>query len=45
VFLSSVGRSAEGPVGTAVTAETLQAAYGGRLAATHLDALSMAGGA
>jgi len=45
VFLINVRRIAEGPVATAFTTETLQAAYGGRLAATHLDQLSMARGA
>lgn len=45
VFLINVRRIAEGPVETAFTSETLQAAYGGRLAATHLDELSMVTGA
>ena len=45
VFLVNVRRIAEGPVATAFTTETLQATYGGRLAATHLDELSVAGGA
>ena len=44
VFLINVRRMAEGPVETAFTTENLQATYGGRLAATHLDELSMAGG-
>lgn len=45
VFLINVRQIAEGPVATAFTPETLQAAYGGRLAATHLDTLSIADGA
>ncbi|PWJ15900.1 metal ABC transporter ATP-binding protein [Jannaschia seohaensis] len=45
VFLINVRRIAEGPVATTFTAETLQATYGGRLAATHLDELAVAGGA
>lgn len=44
VFLINVRRIAEGPVDTAFTTETLQATYGGRLAATHLDELSVVGG-
>jgi manganese/zinc/iron transport system ATP- binding protein len=44
VFLINVRRIAEGPVGTAFTPQTLQAAYGGRLAATHLDELVLAEG-
>ena len=44
VFLINVRRIVEGPVAVAFTAETLQATYGGRLAATHLDGLSIAGG-
>ncbi|MEM9580675.1 MAG: manganese ABC transporter ATP-binding protein, partial [Pseudomonadota bacterium] len=44
VFLINVRRMAEGPVETAFTTENLQATYGGRLAATHLDELSMTGG-
>jgi manganese/zinc/iron transport system ATP- binding protein len=44
VFLINVRRIAEGPVATPSRTETLQAAYGGRLAATHLDELVMAGG-
>jgi len=39
VFLINVRRIAEGAVADAFTAENLHAAYGGRLAATHLDAL------
>lgn len=42
VFFINVRSIAEGPVETAFTADNLQAAYGGRLAATHLDQLSMA---
>mgnify|MGYP006275499573 CR=1 FL=1 len=45
VFLINVRRIAEGPVATTFTTAALQAAYGGRLAATHLDELSLAGGA
>lgn len=45
VFLINVRRIAEGPVDTAFTTENLQAAYGGRLAATHLDELAVASGA
>ena len=43
VFLINVRRIAEGPVETTFTTENLQATYGGRLAATHLDDLAMAG--
>ena len=43
VFLINVRRMAEGPVSTTFTTENLQATYGGRLAATHLDELSVAG--
>jgi manganese/zinc/iron transport system ATP- binding protein len=42
VFLINVRRIAEGPVATTFTAANLQAAYGGRLAATHLDTLDLA---
>ncbi len=42
VFMINVRRIAEGPVATAFNTETLQAAYGGRLAATHLDELAVA---
>lgn len=42
VFFINVRSIAEGPVERAFTADNLQAAYGGRLAATHLDELSMA---
>ncbi len=45
VFLINVRRIAEGPVATAFTTENLQATYGGRLAATHLDELSVLNGA
>ena len=41
VFLINVRRIAEGPVETTFTTENLQAAYGGRLAATHLDELAV----
>ncbi|MEM9843751.1 MAG: metal ABC transporter ATP-binding protein [Pseudomonadota bacterium] len=43
VFLINVRRIAEGPVDTVFTPATLQAAYGGRLAATQLDDLALAG--
>ena len=43
VFLINVRRMAEGPVDTAFTPDTLQATYGGRLAATHLSELSVTG--
>ncbi len=42
VFLVNVRRIAEGPVDTTFTAENLQATYGGRLAATHIDELAIA---
>ena len=45
VFLINVRRIAEGPVETTFTTEHLQATYGGRLAATHLDELAVADGA
>ena len=45
VFLINVRGIAEGPVAAAFTTENLQAAYGGRLAVTHLADLSLAGGA
>ena len=44
VFLINVRRVAEGPVETTFTTENLQATYGGRLAATHLDELSVTDG-
>lgn len=43
VFLINVRCMAEGPIATTFTPENLQATYGGRLAATHLDELSFAG--
>lgn len=43
VFLINVRAIAEGPVAETFTAETLNAAYGGRLAATHLGELTLAG--
>ncbi|MEO1579478.1 MAG: metal ABC transporter ATP-binding protein [Pseudomonadota bacterium] len=43
VFLINVRRMAEGPVETTFTPEALNATYGGRLAATHLDQLAFAG--
>jgi len=45
VFLINMRRIAEGPVATAFTAENLNAAYGGRLSPTHIDELTLAGGA
>ncbi|MEL7465505.1 MAG: metal ABC transporter ATP-binding protein [Pseudomonadota bacterium] len=42
VFMINVRRIAEGPVETTFTAQNLQAAYGGRLAAPHLDDLAVA---
>ena len=44
VFLINVRRIAGGPVADTFTSENLQAAYGGRLAATHLDELSLVRG-
>ncbi|MEM8878506.1 MAG: metal ABC transporter ATP-binding protein [Pseudomonadota bacterium] len=43
VLLINVRKFAEGPVDTAFTAEHLHATYGGRLAATHLNQLDLAG--
>lgn len=40
VFLINTRKIAEGPVATAFTAETLQAAYGGRLATAQVDQLA-----
>jgi len=45
VFLINVRRMAEGPVDTTFTADALNATYGGRLAATHIDGLPLAGAA
>ena len=42
VLLINVNKIAEGPVAEAFTAENLQAAYGGRLAATHIGELNLA---
>jgi len=42
VFLINTRKVAEGPVATAFTAETLQAAYGGRLATAQVDQLARA---
>ena len=39
VFLINVRRIAEGPVATTFTSENLQATYGGRLAAAHIEQL------
>jgi len=44
VLLINVSKITEGPIGEAFTAENLQATYGGRLAATHIDQLSLARG-
>jgi len=44
VFLINVRKIAEGPVTSAFTTEALQATYGGRLAATHLDDLAVVSG-
>ncbi len=41
IFLINVRTIAEGPVATTFTAETLNATYGGRLAATHIDQLRL----
>ncbi|TNJ41046.1 metal ABC transporter ATP-binding protein [Phaeobacter sp. B1627] len=40
VFLINTRKVAEGPVETAFTAETLQAAYGGRLATAQIDQIA-----
>ncbi|MEL6550165.1 MAG: metal ABC transporter ATP-binding protein [Pseudomonadota bacterium] len=45
VLLMNVRRIAEGSVASAFTMESLQAAYGGRLGATHLDELALTVGA
>ncbi len=45
VLLLNLRKIAEGPVETAFTPETLRATYGGRLAATQIDRLALAGGA
>ena len=42
VFLINTRKVAEGPVGEAFTAETLQSAYGGRLATAQIDQISRA---
>ncbi len=42
VFLINTHKVAEGPVAEAFTAETLQAAYGGRLATAQIDQISRA---
>ncbi|REC58628.1 metal ABC transporter ATP-binding protein [Rhodosalinus sediminis] len=44
VLLLNVRRVAEGPVATAFTAETLEAAYGGRLSTSHVGEILPAGG-
>ncbi len=43
VFMINVRRIAEGPVAEVFTAGNLASAYGGRLAATHVDQLALAG--
>jgi manganese/zinc/iron transport system ATP- binding protein len=43
VFLMNVRASPKAPVAEAFTAEALATAYGGRLAATHVDELALAG--
>jgi manganese/zinc/iron transport system ATP- binding protein len=43
VFLINVRRIAEGPVADTFNADNLHATYGGRLAATHIDQLNLAG--
>jgi manganese/zinc/iron transport system ATP- binding protein len=43
VFMINVRSMAEGPVATTFNAANLQSAYGGRLAATHLDDLAITG--
>ncbi len=45
VFLINVHGIAEGPVSTTFTAANLDATYGGRLAASHIDEVALAGGA
>lgn len=45
VLLINVRQIAEGPVATTFTAEALNAAYGGRLSATHVGEILPAGGA
>ncbi|MEM7321165.1 MAG: metal ABC transporter ATP-binding protein [Pseudomonadota bacterium] len=42
VFLINTRKVAEGPVAETLTAETLQAAYGGRLATAQIDQISLA---
>ncbi|MFV1440106.1 metal ABC transporter ATP-binding protein [Phaeobacter sp. JH18-32] len=44
VFLINTRKVAEGPVAQAFTAETLQSAYGGRLATAQVDQLAVAPG-
>lgn len=44
VFLINVRKIAQGPVATTFTADNLNATYGGRLAATHIDQLKLATG-
>ena len=45
VFMINVRRIAEGETAAVFTPETLQATYGGRLAATQLSEMALAGGA
>lgn len=42
ILMINVRKIAEGPVSTTFTPEALNATYGGRLAATHIDQLSLA---
>lgn len=44
VFLINTRKVAEGPVDTTFTADTLQRAYGGRLASAQIDQLELAAG-
>jgi len=44
VLLLNIRKVAEGPVDTTFTAETLQAAYGGRLASAQIEQLSLRAG-
>jgi len=45
VFFINVRKIAEGSVAETFTSDTLQSTYGGRLAATHIQQLNLAGGA
>ena len=44
VFFINVRKIAEGPVAATFTVENLQATYGGRLAATHVEQLQVGSG-